>query len=259
MPLFSPVGGSSASTSGRSHGLTALATRFALDRLVRTILQVLLTCVVLASLAYADWDFSLIARRAGSLYGPSVEGRQRLEAWKAMLGGQKPASELEQLQRVNAFFNRELRYVEDIDLWHMDDYWATPVQSLWKGAGDCEDFAIAKYFSLRQWGMPAEKLLITYVKVLNPERAHMVLTYYPDADDEPLVLDSLLDTIEPADARKDLLPVYAFNGEGVWLPDATDSTIGSNSMAGDIKQLSRWQDVLNKMKAEGFPVEGNTP
>lgn len=215
--------------------------------------------VVLASLANADWDFSLITRRASSLYGPSTDGRHRVDEWRAMLSERKPASDLALLQRVNQFFNQELRYVEDIDLWHLDDYWATPVEALWKGAGDCEDFAIAKYFSLRQRGMPAEKLLITYVKVLNPERAHMVLTYYPDNDGEPLVLDSLTDTIEPADSRKDLLPVYAFNGEGVWLPDATDATIGSASIAGDIKQLSRWQDVLNKMKAEGFPVEGNTP
>jgi predicted transglutaminase-like cysteine proteinase len=176
-----------------------------------------------------------------------------------MLTERKPATDLDLLQRVNQFFNRELRYVEDTELWGMDDYWATPVQSLWKGAGDCEDFAIAKYFSLRQRGMPAEKLLITYVKVLNPERAHMVLTYYPDAEGEPLVLDSLIDTIEPADGRPDLLPVYAFNGEGVWLPDASDRGIGNNSMAGDIKQLSRWQEVLRKMKAEGFPVEGNAP
>lgn len=215
--------------------------------------------VVLASLANADWDFSLINRRASSLYGPSTDGRHRVDAWRAMLSERTAASDLALLQRVNQFFNQELRYVEDIDLWHVDDYWATPVEALWKGAGDCEDFAIAKYFSLRQRGMPAEKLLITYVKVLNPERAHMVLTYYPDNDGEPLVLDSLTDTLEPADSRKDLLPVYAFNGEGVWLPDATDATIGSASIAGDIKQLSRWQDVLNKMKAEGFPVEGNTP
>jgi len=236
-----------------------LATRFAFDRLARTFCQVLLMGVVLASLAVADWDFSLITRRASSLYGPSTDGRHRVDEWRAMLSERKPASDLALLQRVNRFFNQELRYVEDIDLWHVDDYWATPVEALWKGAGDCEDFAIAKYFSLRQRGMPAEKLLITYVKVLNPERAHMVLTYYPDNDGEPLVLDSLTDTIEPADSRKDLLPVYAFNGEGVWLPDATDATIGSASIAGDIKQLSRWQDVLNKMKAEGFPVEGNTP
>jgi len=236
-----------------------LATRFAFDRLARTFCQVLLMGVVLASLAVADWDFSLITRRASSLYGPSTDGRHRVDEWRAMLSERTPASDLALLQRVNQFFNQELRYVEDIDLWRVDDYWATPVEALWRGAGDCEDFAIAKYFSLRQRGMPAEKLLITYVKVLNPERAHMVLTYYPDNDGEPLVLDSLTDTLEPADSRKDLLPVYAFNGEGVWLPDATDATIGSASIAGDIKQLSRWQNVLNKMKAEGFPVEGNTP
>jgi len=259
MPLFSSVRGSAASTSRRPHGQTPLATRFAVARLARTLCQILLTGVVLVSLVCADWDFSLITRRATALYGPSSDGRHRVDEWRALLAGPRPPNDLALLQRVNQFFNSELSYVEDIDLWHVDDYWATPVQALWKGAGDCEDFAIAKYFSLRQWGVPADKLLITYVKVLNPERAHMVLTYYPDGDGEPLVLDSLTDSIDPADARKDLLPVYAFNGEGVWLPDATDTATGSASIAGDIKQLSRWQDVLNKMKAEGFPVEGNTP
>ena len=223
------------------------------------LLALALTCTACASYLSADWDFSLISRRAESLYGPLGAGKQRIDAWQNLLSTEKQISEMDKLKVVNAFFNKQMRYEEDIDLWHEVDYWATPIESLWKGAGDCEDYAIAKYFSLRQRGMPAEKLLITYVKVLNPERAHMVLTYYPDNDGEPLVLDSLTDTLEPADSRKDLLPVYAFNGEGVWLPDATDATIGSASIAGDIKQLSRWQDVLNKMKAEGFPVEGNTP
>ena len=208
---------------------------------------------------WAEWDFPHIIGKAEQRYGGLGSARERMEAWARLLqtSGDKP--ELEKLALVNSFFNRQMAFKDDMTVWHVEDYWATPLEALWKGAGDCEDYAIAKYFSLRRLGVSADKLRITYVKALELNQAHMVLTYYPDADGEPLVLDSLLDTIEPADARKDLLPVYAFNGEGVWLPDATDSTIGSNSMAGDIKQLSRWQDVLNKMKAEGFPVEGNTP
>ncbi|BBN52020.1 hypothetical protein TRE132_01450 [Pseudomonas chlororaphis subsp. aurantiaca] len=54
----------------------------------------------------------------------------------------------------------------------------TPVEALWKGAGDCEDYAIAKYFSLRHLGVSSDKLRITYVKALRQNRAHMVLTYY---------------------------------------------------------------------------------
>ena len=81
-------------------------------------------------------------------------------------------------------------------------------------------------------------------------RAHMVLTYYASPDAVPLVLDSLIDAIKPASQRTDLLPVYAFNAEGVWLPGAK-----GNTRVSDTKRLSRWQDVLKKMQAEGFPVE----
>ncbi|WP_426144040.1 cysteine protease LapG [Pseudomonas sp. DWP3-1-2] len=200
--------------------------------------------------AHADRDFVAISHRAEGLYGPLGQGRERIDAWQNLLSARRPFSELEQLKRVNGFFNRHLRYREDDELWQQPDYWATPVESLIKGAGDCEDYAIAKYFSLRRLGIPSEKLLITYVKALSLNRAHMVLTYYASPAAEPLVLDSLMDDIEPASRRTDLLPVYAFNGEGVWLTAAS-----GNKRAGDSKRLSRWQDVLKKMRAEGFSSE----
>ena len=209
----------------------------------------LLAGVMLGSLS-ADWDFSLISRRAQALYGPLGEGQQRINDWQYLLASQKQIGESEQLNVVNRFFNKQLRYVEDIDLWREVDYWETPIEALWKGAGDCEDYAIAKYFSLRHLGVASEKLRITYVKALTQNRAHMVLTYYSSPEAEPLVLDSLIDAIKPASQRKDLLPVYSFNAEGLWLPGAK-----GNKKVGDTKRLSRWQDVLKKMQAEGFPVE----
>jgi len=212
-------------------------------------LAVLLGCLLLSGL-HAEWDFSLISRRAEALYGPLGAGQGRIDAWQAMLDSPRSGSEQARLEQVNSFFNRQLRYVEDIDLWHETDYWATPVQSLMKGAGDCEDYAIAKYFSLRHMGIPSEKLRITYVKALRQNRAHMVLTYYSTPQAQPLVLDSLMDAIKPASQRPDLLPVYAFNAQGLWLPGA-----GGNRKVGDTKRLSRWQDVLKKMQAEGFAAD----
>ena len=212
-------------------------------------LALLLGCVLLGNLR-ADWDFSQISRKAQALYGPLGAGQQRIDAWQQLLATQRQGSEAERLQVVNQFFNRQLRYVEDPELWQQADYWSTPIQSLIKGAGDCEDYAIAKYFSLRRLGIPSEKLRITYVKALRQNRAHMVLTYYSTPEAMPLVLDSLIDTIEPASQRTDLLPVYAFNGEGMWLTGA-----GGNRKVGDSKRLSRWQDLLKKMQAEGFPTE----
>lgn len=199
---------------------------------------------------HADWDFSMISRKAQALYGPLGDGQRRIDAWQQLLATQKQVGELEKLNVVNQFFNKQMRYEEDTDLWHAVDYWETPIEALWKGAGDCEDYAIAKYFSLRRLGVPSAKLRITYVKAVSLNRAHMVLTYYTSPDAMPLVLDSLMDSIKPANQRADLLPVYSFNAEGVWLPGAK-----GNKKVSDTKRLSRWQDVLRKMQAEGFPVE----
>lgn len=78
----------------------------------------------------------------------------------------------------------------------------------------------------------------------------MVLTWYETPDAIPIVLDSLTDNILPATKRTDLLPVYSFNDNGLWLPGSQN-----NKRVGDSKRLSRWQDVLKKMRDEGFPVD----
>ncbi|WP_177454505.1 cysteine protease LapG [Pseudomonas sp. Irchel 3E13] len=240
-------------TIGAFQGLRGpfvLAIRWAVYLTMRRVGLALLLGLALLGGLRADWDFSQISRKAQALYGPLGAGQQRIDAWQQLLATKKQLGDAERLEVVNQFFNRQLRYEEDIDLWHEVDYWATPIQSLIKGAGDCEDYAIAKYFSLRRLGIPADKLRITYVKALRQNRAHMVLTYYSSPDAMPLVLDSLIDAIKPASQRTDLLPVYAFNGEGLWLTGAA-----GNKKVGDTKRLSRWQDLLKKMQAEGFPAE----
>lgn len=208
----------------------------------------LLACVLVGSLQ-AEWNFAEISRRAEALYGPLGDGRQRLDDWQQLLDSHAEVDEQEKLRAVNRFFNRRLQFRDDLDLWQSADYWATPVESLRRGAGDCEDFAIAKYVSLRELGVSSDKLRITYVKALRLNQAHMVLTYYATPNAIPLVLDNLIGGILPASQRSDLLPVYAFNGEGLWLPGS-----GGNKRVGDSKRLSRWQDLLTKMRAEGFPA-----
>ena len=149
---------------------------------------------------------------------------------------------------MNRFFNRQLRFIDDRQIWQQNDYWATPIEALVKGAGDCEDYSIAKYFTLRRLGLPSDKLRITYVKALQLNQAHMVLGYYPSPTADPWVLDNLVNEIQPASQRTDLLPVYAFNAEGVYFP-------GSNSKKSDSKKISRWQDLLKKMRMEGFVID----
>lgn len=197
----------------------------------------------------ANWDFALIIRTAEKHYGNLGSAKARIETWDQLINSSQNLAETEQLTEVNRFFNRQLRFVDDSLNWRQNDYWATPIEALVKGAGDCEDYAIAKYFTLRRLGVPSEKLRITYVKALTYNQAHMVLTYYNTPSAVPLVLDNLIGEIRPASQRKDLLPVYAFNAEGLYLPGAA-----AGKRASDSKKLSRWQDLLKKMREEGFAI-----
>jgi predicted transglutaminase-like cysteine proteinase len=210
----------------------------------------LLACLlVCGAISYADWSFELIIRNAEKRYGNISTAKVRIEEWDRLINSSLSTEENQQLQAVNRFFNRQLRFVDDSINWRQTDYWATPVEALVKGAGDCEDYAIAKYFTLRRLGVPSEKLRITYVKALTYNQAHMVLTYYSSPSAVPLVLDNLIGEIRPASQRKDLLPVYAFNAEGLYLPGTA-----AGKRASDSKKLSRWQDLLKKMRAEGFAI-----
>lgn len=198
----------------------------------------------------AGWDFNAISTQTERLYGPATPAaRQRIDEWAALLKNPPQGTIQDKLNQVNWFFNARMAFKDDIVVWHQQDYWATPIEFLRKGAGDCEDFALAKYFTLREMGVPANQLRITYVKALQLNQAHMVVTWYATPDAIPLVLDNLKTAILPATQRTDLLPVYAFNGEGLWLPQS-----GGNKRVGDSKRLSRWQDLLTRMRAEGFEI-----
>lgn len=207
--------------------------------------------LLLTGSPHADWNFATINQRTEQQYGPaSADARRRIDDWQTLLTTQRQSTESQQLEAVNRFFNERLAFRDDRVIWNAEDYWATPIEALRRGAADCEDYAIAKYFTLRQLGVPGDKLRITYVKALRLNQAHMVLTYYPTPTAIPLVLDNLTGSIQPADRRNDLLPVYSFNGDGLWLPGA-----GGNKQVGDSKRLSRWQELLTKMRNEGFSLE----
>jgi len=118
------------------------------------------------------------------------------------------------LRFVNDLFNR-VPQISDSMHWGVDDYWATPAELVASNGGDCEDFVIAKYFALKESGIPAEKLRLTYVKSFQTGKIenHMVLAYYSTPDAEPMLLDNMQPQMLPASKRPDLLPVYEFNGE----------------------------------------------
>lgn len=202
--------------------------------------------LLLVALSAIGWDYEQIFSRINSLYRPDLQAQWRLQEWRTMLDSSQTQTDQQKLETINAFFNQRLRFSDDINVWGQVDYWASPAESMVKGAADCEDYSIAKFFSLRRAGIPNDQLRLTYVKALELNQAHMVLTYYATPDSEPLVLDNLTSLILPASRRSDLLPVYSFNAEGLWLAGR------GNSQSGSAKQLSRWQDLLKKMQNEGF-------
>lgn len=194
-----------------------------------------------------DFDGERLQSSMQSRYGAA--GVQRLGQWLTMLQAQKDRSLQQQLPAVNTFWNRAVLQSEDSVLWSQSDYWATPLETLGRGAGDCEDYVIGKYFSLLRLGVAVEQLRLIYVRARlggvgsTQSIAHMVLGYYETPAAEPLVLDSLLDNIMLASQRKDLTPVFSFNAQGVYVAGAQPASVD---------RITRWRDLLARMKQEGF-------
>lgn len=189
-------------------------------------------------------NFSLdraLLRRAEEKYGQGAY--KRLTEWEEVIRTDRSKTDREKLEKVNLFFNSRIRFANDADIWGVEDYWATPIELLCRAAGDCEDFAIAKYFTLKALGIADGKLRITYVKALRYNVRHMVLTYYSEPEAEPLVLDNLVDSISPGSKRTDLMPIFGFNGSGLWMAKQR----GQGKMAGSSNRIRLWQDLLQKM------------
>ncbi|MEF1186457.1 transglutaminase-like cysteine peptidase, partial [Vibrio sinaloensis] len=132
---------------------------------------------------------------------------RRVETWRKEMAAYRSLSERQQLTEVNRFFN-QLNFVNDDRLWGKNDYWATPLEFLGSNAGDCEDFTIAKYFSLLELGVSDKKLRLVYVKAIELNQFHMVLAYYSKPSAEPILLDNIDPEIKRASKRRDLLPIY---------------------------------------------------
>lgn len=179
-------------------------------------------------------------KRIETRYGALA--RQRFSEWQSLMADAGKLSEYDKLQQVNDFFNRNLDFVDDIVLWQRKDYWATPVEFICRGAGDCEDFAIAKYFTLLEMGVAESKLRITYVKALQLNQAHMVVTYFATPQSIPLVLDNLTLIISPANERDDLQPIYSFNGSGLW-----QAKQQGEGRLGEVETLNPWNDLKTRM------------
>ena len=207
----------------------------------------LAAATLLASVGQA-WDRDRMTLAAQRLGPRAVAGVKALQPLLAEAAGK---DETALLAAVNEFFNRRIVFTEDQAAWGQNDYWASPLETLEKGMGDCEDYAIAKYFSLLAAGVPVARLRLVYVRATiggpgGLTQAHMVLAWYAQPGAEPLILDNLVGELRPASRRPDLTPVFSFNSEGLWQGTG-------NASAGDpSSRLSRWREIIAKARAEGF-------
>jgi predicted transglutaminase-like cysteine proteinase len=199
------------------------------------------------AISFAATDFDRMLTLAQQQYGAGAA--QTVTAWRKLIDDVGALPDNDKLNKVNTFFNRRVLYKSDMEVYKVEDYWATPLEFMGNGAGDCEDFAIAKYMTLRILGVPNERLRLIYVRYQTgntPPIAHMVLGYYAQPTEEPVILDNMVSSVRPASMRPDLSPVYSFNSDGLWVGGATASS------ADPTTRLSRWRDVLDRMHKDGL-------
>ncbi len=151
----------------------------------------------------------------------SRSGEEMLDQWRASLMPLKGLPLRTMAQKVNEIINQHT-YIEDHANWGRSDYWANPVEFFERG-GDCEDFAIAKYTSLRSLGVPEERLRLAIVHDKVKDIPHAVLIVY--ADDGAYVLDNQVTRMRRADKITRYKPIFSINRNAWWLHTAQKGTV----------------------------------
>lgn len=153
----------------------------------------------------------------------SAKGQNVMTKWKADLAALQGQSLKQMAASVNKMINKT-RYINDNRNWGKSDYWATPVEFFTKG-GDCEDYAIAKYASLRALGVPENRMRIAIVQDMVKNIPHAVLVVY--GDDGAYILDNQSQAMKYAADIKTYKPIFSINRTAWWLHKAptTSGTI----------------------------------
>jgi predicted transglutaminase-like cysteine proteinase len=201
----------------------------------------LISTALLYAKSSSQLDEAKIITALNSYYGERAAKRGR--AWFDMMQASYHLTSPEKIKNVNDFFN-QLSFIDDIKLWGDKNYWATPIEFIGVNGGDCEDFAIAKYFTLLELGIADQKMRIMMVKALTLNQYHMVVSYYENPSSVPLILDNIDFRIKPASQRNDLVPIYSFNGKQLWL----NKEKGQGELAGSSARLKQWTNLNYRLR-----------
>ncbi|AXX88846.1 hypothetical protein CKA55_03125 [Arcobacter suis] len=167
----------------------------------------------------------------------------RLNKYKELKIQIKDYELLKKLSHVNSFINKILP-AHDISTQASLDYWATPKEFLLQGHGDCEDYVIAKYFTLLELGIPKEKLYFAVVDIKGEKTSHMILLYLETKESTSLVLDNLSSVVIPLTKRTKLIPKFAFNEIDSYRFSHEKFTQNVNINWG---KDNKWEKLLNRV------------
>lgn len=168
---------------------------------------------------------------------------KRLAKYEEIKSQTKKLEINKKISQINFFINGTLSEFDN-QTFGIDDYWMTPKEFMIKGYGDCEDYAITKYFTLLELGVKKENLYFAVVDVKGSADSHMVLLYVENKNSSPLVLDNLSFKVLPLSKRLDLTPKYAFNEIDSYLFSSEKFTTKINLTW---RQDNKWKNLLNRV------------
>ncbi|WP_117232536.1 transglutaminase-like cysteine peptidase [Vibrio maerlii] len=194
-----------------------------------------------ARVLFASNDIPAIVSKIELLYGNKAH--RRAFDWVELVKELRDEDLETKIEGVNDFFN-QLTFINDAELWGKDDYWASMAEFIGAGGGDCEDFTLAKFYTLVFLGVDPSQLQMTYVNALEYQEAHMVLAYQASPSDEPLILDNIDKRLLPASKRTDLEPIYAFDVKEIWLM----KQMGQGQSIGKATTIKPWVRVIESSR-----------
>lgn len=150
-----------------------------------------------------------------------ASGQRIINDWKEDLQAYQGQSLRQMAEGVDRLVNKT-QYIEDSSNYGQSDYWATPIEFFTKG-GDCEDYAIAKYVSLRALGVPEDRMRIAIVQDLQKNVPHAVLIVY--TDEGALILDNQSKRTLSANSVNHYKPIFSINRTAWWLHTKPSSTV----------------------------------
>ncbi|MFM5296238.1 transglutaminase-like cysteine peptidase [Aeromonas veronii] len=167
----------------------------------------------------------------------------------AMKSSMPSATDFQKVVAVNRFVNTEISYKPD-----GADEWATPLQTMIRGHGDCEDYALLKYSLLSDWGVPITSMRLTYGVIKNTREAHMVLVYEDPKEANVYVLDNRRNNVVREKMLNDFVAVYSFNHEQFFLNKEGSVSNVSPTEIKPTERLSKFEAWAgNRLKVDVEP------